>query len=71
MIEHFVAPVLPVKALLTTMPSVMPATVGTIGEPATELAICEIVTKQRFCKARINVDAATTLKPGTIIYTRL
>ena len=49
----------------------MPVTAGTMAAPASEVAICDAVTAQKFCETRIRAEATTTATPGTITQARL
>ena len=49
----------------------MPVTAGTIAAPATEVAIWDAATAQKFCQRRIMEEAATTARPGMMTHRRL
>ncbi|MDX3966929.1 MAG: hypothetical protein QHD01_10070 [Bradyrhizobium sp.] len=53
------------------MPSVIPVTAGTIAALASDCAICENVTAQKFCEIRMIPDARTTQMPGMTTQSRL
>ena len=52
------------KPFCRNMPSVMPATAGTMAAPAMAVATWDSVTSQKFCEIRMIAEASTAQMPG-------
>ncbi|MGY2932449.1 glyoxylase-like metal-dependent hydrolase (beta-lactamase superfamily II) [Bradyrhizobium sp. GM6.1] len=70
-LKAWLRPLSALKPFCLAMPSVMPVTAGTIAALASDCAICENVTAQKFCEIRMIAEASTTQMPGITTHMRL